>query len=167
MNKQNFLTMALFGVMLVLASCGGNNDAKKVKLKTQEDSLNYAMGLVISEDLRMNALQNDSAENTINALLEKFDNYYKNKNNQKEYKTGLKIGNMMKEQLSAGLTGDSTLNFNEELFQKGLVKGISGDTTGITGIQAIIYFQNTIQKIQNAKLLNANPVTVPTDTIKK
>ena len=96
-----------------------------------------------------------------------FDNYYKDKNNQKEYKTGLKIGNMMKEQLSAGLTGDSTLNFNEELFQKGLVKGISGDTTGITGIQAIIYFQNTIQKIQNAKLLNANPVTVPTDTIKK
>ena len=73
MKKQNFLTMALIAAILGLASCGGNYKAKKANLSTQEDSLNYALGLAISEELRMNALQNDSSEKSIAALVEKIE----------------------------------------------------------------------------------------------
>ena len=167
MKKQNILTMALILAILSLASCGGNYKPQKANLKTQEDSLNYAMGLVISEDLRMNTLQNDSTEKTITTLIKKIEKFYKDNNNSQEYKAGLKIGNMMKEQKKTGLTGDSTLVFNEDLFNKGLIKGIKGDTTGISGAQAMVYFQSTIQKRQNEKMLNVAPSIVPAETINK
>lgn len=163
MKKQYFLIMSLIVAIFGLASCGGNFKAKKANLKTQEDSLNYAMGLVISEDLRMNALQNDSSEKSIATLVEKIEKFYNDKNNDKVYKTGFKTGNLMKEQKKSGLIGDSTLIFNDELFKKGLVKGIEGDTTGITGAQAMVYFQSTIKQKQNEKMLKAT--SIPADTI--
>lgn len=169
MKKQNFLTMALIIAILGLASCGSNYKAKKANLSTQEDSLNYALGLAISEELRMNALQNDSSEKTIAALVEKIEKVYNDENTDQVYKTGYQIGNMMKEQNKVGLIGDSTLKFNQDLFKKGLVKGINGDTTGMTGAQAMVYFQNTMQKIQNEKMLKSAPASAPApaDTIKK
>ena len=169
MKKQNFLTMALIVAILGLASCGSNNKAKKANLSTQEDSLNYALGLAISEELRMNALQNDSSEKTIAALVEKIEKVYSDENTDQVYKTGFQIGNMMKEQNKVGLIGDSTLKFNQDLFKKGLVKGINGDTTGMTGPQAMVYFQNTMQKIQNEKMMKSAPASAPApaDTIKK
>ena len=169
MKKQNFLTMALIVAILGLASCGSNYKAKKANLSTQEDSLNYALGLAISEELRMNALQNDSSEKTIAALVEKIEKIYSDENTDQVYKTGFQIGNMMKEQNKVGLIGDSTLKFNQDLFKKGLVKGINGDTTGMTGQQAMVYFQNTMQKIQNEKMMKSAPASAPApaDTIKK
>ena len=113
MKKQNFLTMALIAAILGLASCGGNKKKKKANLSTQEDSLNYALGLAISEELRMNALQNDSSEKTIAALVEKIEKVYTDENMDQVYKTGNQIGNMMKEQRKSGLIGDSTMKFNE------------------------------------------------------
>ena len=169
MKKQNFLTMALIAAILGLASCGGNYKAKKANLSTQEDSLNYALGLAISEELRMNALQNDSSEKSIAALVEKIEKVYTDENTDQVYKTGNQIGNMMKEQRKSGLIGDSTMKFNEELFKKGLVKGIKGDTTGISGAEAMVYFQNTMQIKQNEKMMQAAPAPAPApaDSIKK
>ena len=76
---------------------------------------------------------------------------------------------MMKEQRKSGLIGDSTMKFNEELFKKGLVKGIKGDTTGISGAEAMVYFQNTMQRKQNEKMMQAAPAPAPApaDSIKK
>ena len=167
MKKQNFLTMTILVVLIGLVSCGGSYKAKTPKLATQEDSLNYALGLVISSDLKMTILQNDTSVKSNTALVEKIEKMYNNENNDQAYKTGLRIGNMISDQRKGGLIGDSTLIFNEELFKKWLVKGIAGDTTGITGPHAMVYFQTTVQKIKSAKILNSNQAPVQTDTIKK
>ena len=169
MKKQNFLTLVAFAAILGFVSCNSGYKTQEVSLKTQEDSLNYALGLAISEELRMNALQNDSSEKTIAALVEKIEKVYTDENMDQVYKTGNQIGNMMKEQRKSGLIGDSTMKFNEELFKKGLVKGIKGDTTGITGAEAMVYFQNTMQRKQNEKMMKAAPApaTAPADSINK
>ena len=168
MKKQNFLTMALMIAIIGLASCGGNYSAKKANLKTQEDSLNYALGLAISEELHMNALQNDSSAKTIASFVEKLDKVYNDNNTDKAYKTGVQIGNLAKEQMKSGLIGDSTLKFNADLFKKGLTKGVSKDSTGMTGSVAMVYFQNTIQKIQDSKRPKQEPApaVAPADSIK-
>ena len=166
MKKQNILTMALLLAILGFASCGSNTKPQKANLKTQEDSLNYALGIAISEDIRMNTLQGDTAETTIASLIEKIEENYNDDNTAPEYKTGIKIGNMIKEQKKIGLVGDSTLTFNEELFRSGLTKGLRGDTTGITGPQAMVFFQTTMQKKQLEKMQMNTPAPAPADSIK-
>ncbi|HRG02641.1 MAG: hypothetical protein QMB37_03565 [Paludibacteraceae bacterium] len=166
MKKQNFLIMLSVIVALGLSSCGGSQQPKKANLKTQEDSLNYAMGLVISEEILTNGLQNDSSEINAAFLVNKIEKFYKDKTSDKVYKMGMKTGDIIKEQRIKGLYGNSTLTFNEELFKQGLLKGISADTTGLTGPHAIVYFQNTIQKIQNENRLKATSAPeVPADSI--
>ena len=66
-------------VALGLSSCGGSQQPKKANLKTQEDSLNYAMGLVISEEILTNGLQNDSSEINAAFLVNKIEKFYKDK----------------------------------------------------------------------------------------
>ncbi len=164
--KKQYLLPIFTVIAMVLASCGGSNEVKKANLKTQEDSLNYALGLVMSEEIYMNALQNDSSEKTISLLVNKIEKYYNDENNNKVHKMGIKIGNMIKQQKSTGLYGDSTLVFNDQLFEMGIMKGIKGDTTGITAAQALVYFQNTIQKKQTESKMKANAVSeFPADTI--
>ena len=86
-----------------------------------------------------------------------------NSNNKDEmYKYGNQIGNMLKQQKSAGLMGDSTLVFDQKLITLGLVNGLKGFTEGMTPDQAQQFIQTTMMKLQEAK----NPVqpSVPADT---
>ena len=162
MKKQNFLTMALIAAILGLASCGGNYKAKKANLSTQEDSLNYALGVINGEGIRSSYFQNDSTNESLGQMMVALDKAFNSNNKDEMYKYGNQIGNMLKQQKSAGLMGDSTLVFDQKLITLGLVNGLKGFTEGMTPDQAQQFIQTTMMKLQEAK----NPVqpSVPADT---
>ena len=97
---------------------------QKKTCQLQEDSLKLCTWSCYQRGTASNALQNDSSRKTIATLVEKIEKVYTDENTDQVYKTSNQIGNMMKEQRKSGLIGDSTMKFNEELFKKGLVKGI-------------------------------------------
>ena len=53
MKKQNFLTLAIIAASVLFAACSGGTGAKNVTLKTQADSLNYALGVVNGEGVKL------------------------------------------------------------------------------------------------------------------
>lgn len=166
MKKQNFLTLAVFAAILGLVSCNSGYKAKEVTLKTQEDSLNYALGVINGESIRASYFQNDSSSENLAKMMAASDKAFNSSSKDEMYKYGNQIGNMLKQQKSAGLMGDSTLKFNENLLNQGLVNGMKGFTEGMTPEAAQQYIQTTMMKLQEAKSpLPAAPAPAAGDTI--
>ena len=162
MKKQNFLTLAVFAAILGLVSCKQSYKAKEVSLKTQEDSLNYALGVINGESIRASYFQNDSTGENLGKMIAATDKAFNNTNKDEMYKYGNQIGGMLKQQKKAGLMGDSTLVFDEKLLSQGLVNGMKGFTEGMTPEAAQQFIQATMMKLQEAKM----PVqpSAPVDT---
>ena len=162
MKKQNFLTLVAFAAILGFVSCNSGYKTQEVSLKTQEDSLNYALGVINGEGIRSSYFQNDSTNESLGQMIVALDKAFNSNNKDEMYKYGNQIGNMLKQQKSAGLMGDSTLVFDQKLITLGLVNGLKGFTEGMTPDQAQQFIQTTMMKLQEAK----NPVqpSVPADT---
>ncbi|MHB9054920.1 MAG: hypothetical protein ACYC2P_02040 [Paludibacteraceae bacterium] len=162
MKKQNFLILAVFAAILGLVSCNQSYKAKEVTLKTQEDSLNYALGVINGESIRGSYFQNDSSKENLAKMIAAADKAFNSTSKDEMYKYGNQIGNMLKQQKKAGLMGDSTLVFNEKLIGQGLVNGMKGFKDGMTPESAQQFIQTTMMKKQQAKM----PVqpSAPADT---
>ena len=161
MKKQNFLTLAVFAAILGLVACNKSYNAKEVSLKTQEDSLNYALGIINGEGIRASYFQNDSSGENLAKMMAATDKAFNNTNKDEMYKYGNQIGSMLKQQKKAGLLGDSTLIFNEKIISQGLVNGMKGFAEGMTPEAAQQFIQATMMKLQEAKM-PAQP-NVPVD----
>lgn len=148
--KKTILSTMVATTLLFGACTGHSNSPKEVTLRTQEDSLNYALGLVNGETIKMSILANDSSENNIKELLEASDKAFENANTDPAYQYGQQFGAMLKEQQKAGLVMDSTLKFDEKIVLQGLVNGLKGTTEGMKVEEAKKYFQETIQKRRDA-----------------
>lgn len=168
MKKQNFLPLAIVVAMLGFASCGGGTGAKDVTLKTQEDSLNYALGIINGEGIKASYFRTDSTAKNLPALIDAADNAFKNTNKDELYNYGKQVGGMLKQQKKSGLMFDSTLVFNEALIKQGLINGMKGFSEGMTGEQAQMYIQTTMQKRQERNMPPALPEesVAPADTVK-
>jgi len=155
MKKQSIFPLVALIAIFVLASCNKYN-AKTVSLKTQEDSLNYTLGLANGYGIKNYYMTKDSSEKPIKALMTALDKAYSAKAEKGEmYKLGLEIGNTFKQQKAKGLMGDSTLTFNEKLVKQGLVNSLNGFKEGMTPAEAQAYIQKTMVRIQAAKALKA------------
>ncbi len=152
MKKQNFLTLAVFAAILGMVSCNPGHKVKEVSLKTQEDSLNYALGVINGEGIRTSYFQNDSSDESLGKMLVALDKAFNNTNKDEMYNYGNQIGGMLKQQKSAGLMGDSTLVFDQKLISQGLVNGLKGFNEGMTPEQAQQFIQTTMMKLQEAKM---------------
>ena len=95
MKKQNFLTLAVFAAILGLVSCNQSYKAKEVSLKTQEDSLNYALGVINGESIRASYFQNDSTGENLGKMIAATDKAFNNTNKDEMYKYGNQIGGML------------------------------------------------------------------------
>ncbi|MEI6554790.1 MAG: FKBP-type peptidyl-prolyl cis-trans isomerase N-terminal domain-containing protein [Paludibacter sp.] len=151
MKKQSILSLVTLVAILMLASCN-KYDAKKITLKTQNDSLNYTLGLVNGDGIKNYYLKTDSSSKPIIALMKALDKAYKGTNKGEMYKLGLEIGNSLKQQKAKGLMGDSTLKFNEKLIKQGLVNALNGYDKGMTPKQAQEFIQKTMMKIQQERM---------------
>lgn len=161
MKKQNFLTLAVFSAIFLFTACSGGSDgAKEVTLKTQEDSLNYALGIINGEGIKSSYFQNDSTAKNLSKFLEATDKAFKSDSKDELYNYGKQVGGMLKQQKKSGLMFDSTLVFNESLVKQGLVNGMKSFGEGMTGEQAQMYLQTTMQKRQE-KNLPPQPALAP------
>ena len=152
MKKQSILSLVALVAIFLLASCN-KYEAKTVTLKTQNDSLNYTLGLANGEGIKANMMQKDSSDKAIVALMKALDKAYKEDASKDElYKLGIQVGNSFKQQKAKGLMGDSTLKFNNDLVRQGLVNALNDFKEGMTPKEAEAYIQKTMLEIQNKKM---------------
>lgn len=163
MKKQHFLSIALFAAILVFASCSGGTGAKEVSLKTQEDSLNYALGIINGEGIKSSYFQNDSSAENLSKFLAAADKAFNNNSKDELYNYGKQVGGMLKQQKKSGLMFDSTLVFNEALVKQGLINGMKSFGEGMSGEEAQMYLQTAMQKRQERNMPPV-PTEVPVET---
>jgi len=157
MKKQSILSLVALVAIFVLTSCN-KYEAKSATLKTQNDSLNYALGLANGDGIKSFYMKSDSSSKPIIALIKALDKAYKPGANKGEmYKLGLEIGNSFKQQKAKGLMGDSTLVFNDAIVKQGLVNALNGFSKGMTAKEAQDFIQKTMMKIQSEKMKNQMP----------
>lgn len=152
MKKQSILSLVALVAIFLLASCN-KYEAKTCDLKTQNDSLNYTLGLVNGDGIKTNMMGKDTTEKAIAALVKAIDAAYDKKVSKDEmFKLGEQIGNSFKQQKAQGLMGDSTLTFNVELVKQGLINALKDHKEGMTTKEAEAYLQNTMMSIQAKKM---------------
>ena len=151
MKKQSILSLVALVAIFMLASCN-KYEAKTATLKSQNDSLNYTLGLANGDGIKNYYMKTDSSSKPIIALMKALDKAYSTGADKGEmYKLGLEIGNSLKQQKAKGLMGDSTLKFNEKLVRQGLVNALNGYDKGMSAKQAQEFIQKTMMKIQQEK----------------
>ncbi len=139
--------LTIFGMI----SCN-KYEAKSTKLKSQNDSLNYTLGLANGEGIKNYYMASDSSDAKVVALIESLDKAFENNNTDQTYLLGLQIGNSLKGQKKKGLFNDSTMKFDEKLVKQGMINGLNKFGEGMTIQQAQEYIQTTMMKIQQAKM---------------
>ena len=64
---------------LALVACGKTYTAQTVVLENQNDSMNYALGLVNGSQIKMYQLRNDSSIETVNEFIDALQRGYDGK----------------------------------------------------------------------------------------
>lgn len=165
MKKQSIFTMVIAFTILVFASCN-KLEPKEVKLSTQNDSLNYTLGLANGDGIKSYYMQNDSTDKPMIELLKALDKAYKGKVNKDEmYQLGLQIGNSFKQQKKQGLMGDSTLTFDIKMVKQGLVNALNDYKEGMSPEQAEEYIRKTMMAIQEKKMGQQAPPPSTPDSV--
>ena len=132
---------------LALVACGKTYTAQTVVLENQNDSMNYALGLVNGSQIKMYQLRNDSSVETVNEFIDALQRGYDGKVEQlsEAAAIGKNIGQAIKASEKNGLADNPAWTLNEKLFFQGLVNGMYNDTVVMTGEAASNYFQAQYQ----------------------
>lgn len=154
MKKLNIFGIVALAVAITMTSCTSSKP-KLPELKTQLDSLNYALGLAYGDNLKSNYIKGDSAEKVIKNLMAGMKEGMKgevDKQFGELSELGTKIGTSLKEQKKAGLLGDSTLKVDVSLIEQGLINGMRGSKVQMTGHDAQEYLNKVMMARQAVKM---------------
>ena len=148
MKKVSILIIAALAMM----ACGNTYTAKTVDLTNQNDSMNYALGVVNGAQMKMYQLRNDSSMETITEFIDALQRGYDGKVEQlsEAGNIGLNIGYAIKNAEETGLADNLAWAINQKIFFQGLVNGLRQDTTVMKADEARNYFQT---QYQNASVL--------------
>lgn len=163
MKKINLLALTAIIAALIFSSCTTGTGAKEVTLNSQEDSLNYALGVLNGESIKASYFMNDSTNDNLAKLLKASDEAFNEKNNDEIYTYGKQIGSMLKEQKSKGLMFDSTLTFKEKLIVQGIVNGMKGFEEAMSIKDGKEYLQTTMMKLQQKRqqeMMQSEPMPI-------
>ena len=143
MKKVSILVIAA----LAMISCGKTYTAQTIALTNQNDSMNYALGLVNGSQLKMYQLRNDSSIETVVEFIDALQRGYDGKVEQlSEAATiGKNIGQALKDSEETGLADNPAWTLNQKLFFQGLVNGLYYDTVVMDIDVARNYFQAQYQ----------------------
>lgn len=154
MKKQNiFFALVMTGVIAFMAC----NDVKTKTpaLKNQQDSLSYAFGLVNGQGVKMNNLQGkgDSIDKKIAAIFKGIEAGQKSKEdkNPELSMTASRFADWMVSQEKAFL-GDSTLEFNYNLFRQGVINGLHGSDKQLTPDKVREFINGTMKARYDKKM---------------
>lgn len=122
---------------------------KTVKLKTLNDSLNYAFGLLNGSDIAMYVLTDDTLGEKKADLIKYINKGVKeNVHNPQLKNMGEQIGKSIKEQEANGLIGEPSLTTDFALIKQGFINGLSGDESQFDGHSAGEYIRATLDYIK-------------------
>ena len=143
MKKVSILLIAITAMI----SCGSNYEVKTVSLINQNDSMNYALGVVNGAQLKMYQLRNDSSMETITEFIDALQRGYDGAIEElsEAGNIGRSIGQAIKNAEKNGLADNPAWAVNQKLFFQGLVNGLKHDTTVMKADDARNYFQTQYQ----------------------
>ncbi len=143
MKKVSILLIAA----VAMISCGNTYTAQTVSLTNQNDSMNYALGLVNGAQLKMYQLRNDSSIETVTEFIDALQRGYDGQVEElsEAANVGRNIGQAIKASEENGLADNPAWTLNEKLFFQGLVNGLYQDTTVMQIDAARNYFQAQYQ----------------------
>lgn len=132
---------------LAMVSCGNTYEAKTVALNNQNDSMNYALGLVNGVQMKMYQLRNDSSKQTVYEFIDALQRGYDGKIEEltEVASIGKNIGQAIKNSEKTGLADNDAWTMNEKIFFQGLVNGLHHDTVVMDGTEARDFFQSQYQ----------------------
>lgn len=134
---------------VAMISCGKTYTAQTVVLNDQNDSLNYAVGLMNGVQIKMMQFRDDSVQDQ--AVTEFIDALQRGYEETVEELSdaaiaGKSFGMSIKSSEEVGLADNPAWTFNEKVFFQGLVNGLYQDTTVMTQEVADNYFSSEYQK---------------------
>jgi len=122
---------------------------KTVALKSLNDSLNYAFGLMNGADIAMYVLTDDSLGAKKADLIKHINKGLKERVHNPQLKNmGEQIGKSIKEQEANGLIGEPSLATDFALIKQGFINGLLGDESQFDGQSAGEYIRATMDKIK-------------------
>lgn len=136
--------MAILAVLATaLISCGNTYTAKTVELTNQNDSVNYAVGLVNGANIKMQQLRNDSSDKAVAEFIDAMQRGYDGKVEELSdvASIGQNVGIATKACETKGLAENPAWTLNEKIFFQGLVNGIYDDQSVMAVDVAKEYFQ--------------------------
>ena len=143
MKKLSIILIAA----VAMISCGNTYQIKTVALTNQNDSMNYALGVLNGSQLKMYQLRNDSSMETIVEFIDALQRGYDGKVDQlsEAASVGRNIGQAIKMSEETGLADNPAWTLNQKLFFQGLVNGLYHDTLVMQLDDARNYFQEQCQ----------------------
>ena len=143
----------LFIAAMAMISCGNTYTGKTVALTNQNDSMNYALGVVNGAQMKMYQLRNDSSMETVVEFIDALQRGYDGKVEalSEAGNIGKNIGHAIKQAEKTGLAENPAWAINQKIFFQGLVNGLHHDTTVMNADDARNYFQT---QYQAASVLN-------------
>ena len=143
----------LFIAAMAMISCGNTYTGKTVALTNQNDSMNYALGVVNGAQMKMYQLRNDSSMETVVEFIDALQRGYDGKVEalSEAGNIGKNIGHAIKQAEKTGLAENPAWAINQKIFFQGLVNGLHHDTTVMNADDARNYFQS---QYQAASVLN-------------
>ena len=132
---------------LAMVSCGNTYEGKTVTLNNQNDSMNYALGLVNGTQMKMYQLRNDSSKKKVYEFIDALQRGYDGKTEElsEVASIGRNIGQAIKNSEKVGLADNAAWTLNEKIFFQGLVNGLHHDTVLMDGAEARDFFQSQYQ----------------------
>lgn len=143
MKKLSILLIAA----VAMISCGNTYQVKTVALINQNDSMNYALGVLNGSQLKVYQLRNDSSMETVTEFIDALQRGYDGKVEElsEAASVGRNIGQAIKMSEETGLADNPLWTLNEKLFFQGLVNGLYHDTLVMKVDDARNYFQEQYQ----------------------
>ena len=123
--------------------------AKKVELKNQLDSLNYAFGFMNGNQIKSYILANDSTGEDMDEFIENVNKGMKQAvRNPQIVSIGKNIGNAIREQEPVGLLGIAGLETNYDLIKQGFINGLYNYTNQFDMQSANQYVDSVISNLK-------------------
>ena len=132
---------------VAMISCDSTYQGKTVVLTNQNDSMNYALGVVNGEQMKMYQLRNDSSMETITEFIDALQRGYDGQVEElsEAGNVGRNIGQAIRAAEETGLANNPSWTINQKIFFQGLVNALRHDTTVMKADEARNYFQAQYQ----------------------
>lgn len=152
MKKFNIFLSAVAATALLMTACTSDKP-KSVDLENENDSLNYALGYANGKIIKQYHLQKDSTGEGIKMLMKGIKEGLKEQNKDQELQAAADFGTAIGTQLKTteDFYGDSSLTIDMKLIRQGLINGISGEEKTMNAQEAQLYFNSTMQAVQDKK----------------